>query len=186
MPNGRAKRVVCFIDGSNLYAHLRYTFGNGKVNLPKLCGLVTGPGRKLVQWRFYGAPLPQGSTAAEQKDFAAQQRFFHYVRRHRKGALRLGRLQRDKHGTLHEKGVDVLVAIDLVRLAAEDAYDTAVLFSGDGDLVPAIQMVQDIYGKRVEVCLPKVPAYHVRQVADGYHEITAELFAKTSPAPRPR
>lgn len=42
-----------------------------------------------------------------------------------------------------EKGVDVHLAIDLVRGALENAYDVAVLFSRDTDLLPAVEMVFD-------------------------------------------
>ena len=45
--------------------------------------------------------------------------------------------------------------------------------------------LRDTFGKG-KVNLPKVPAYHIRQVADGYHEITAELFSKTALASRTR
>lgn len=40
-----------------------------------------------------------------------------------------------------EKGVDIGLAVDLVR-KLED-YDMAVLFSGDGDYVPAVQVIQE-------------------------------------------
>jgi uncharacterized LabA/DUF88 family protein len=72
--------------------------------------------------------------------------------------------------------VDVLLAVDLVRLAAEDKYDAAVVLSGDADLVPAVETAQVLYRKRVEVALPDVEAYHLRQSADTFHEITAPLF----------
>lgn len=45
-----------------------------------------------------------------------------------------------------EKGVDVKLAIDLVRL--HDIYDVAVILSGDQDYVPAVQAIKD-YGKTV-------------------------------------
>ena len=40
-----------------------------------------------------------------------------------------------------EKGVDVKLAIDLVRGSLEGSYDVAVLFSRDTDLLPAVEMV---------------------------------------------
>jgi hypothetical protein len=40
-----------------------------------------------------------------------------------------------------EKGVDVELAIDFVRLAVNDEYDVGVLASCDTDLVPALQFV---------------------------------------------
>ena len=40
-----------------------------------------------------------------------------------------------------EKGVDVELAIDYVSMAARGDYDTAVLFSTDSDLRPALEAV---------------------------------------------
>ena len=48
-----------------------------------------------------------------------------------------------------EKGVDVMLAVDLVDMARTDSYDTAVVFSADSDLSPALEAVVGI-GKRVE------------------------------------
>ena len=56
-------------------------------------------------------------------------------------------LKTDKY---HEKGVDVLMAVDLLVGAYENIYDTAILVSGDGDFVPAIQRVQKLNKKVVE------------------------------------
>jgi hypothetical protein len=38
-----------------------------------------------------------------------------------------------------EKGVDVALAVDLVTLARDEAYDVAILMSADFDLVPAVE-----------------------------------------------
>lgn len=41
-----------------------------------------------------------------------------------------------------EKGVDVKIAIDIVQKALDDEYDACILFSGDADFVPALQLIQ--------------------------------------------
>jgi uncharacterized LabA/DUF88 family protein len=45
-----------------------------------------------------------------------------------------------------EKGVDVKLATDLLKL--EDIYDVGIIVSGDGDYVPAVQVVKD-WGKHI-------------------------------------
>lgn len=40
-----------------------------------------------------------------------------------------------------EKGVDTLIATDMIRLAWENAYDVAILATSDSDLVPAVQFL---------------------------------------------
>ncbi len=48
-----------------------------------------------------------------------------------------------------EKGIDVLLAVDLVRDAYMDEFDTAVVASADTDLLPALEEALRA-GKRVE------------------------------------
>lgn len=45
-----------------------------------------------------------------------------------------------------EKGIDVHLAVDLVRLAIESRYDAGVLFSADTDLLPALEAVCELKG----------------------------------------
>src|SRR5208283_3862615 len=45
-----------------------------------------------------------------------------------------------------EKGVDVKLATDILKL--EDIYDVGIIVSGDGDYVPAVQVVKD-WGKHI-------------------------------------
>jgi len=47
-----------------------------------------------------------------------------------------------------EKGVDTLIATDLIRLAWEDAYDYAVLSTMDRDLIPAVTFLRQ-KGKKI-------------------------------------
>jgi uncharacterized LabA/DUF88 family protein len=47
-----------------------------------------------------------------------------------------------------EKGVDTLIATDMIRLAWEGAFDLAVLATSDADLVPAVQFL-NLKGHRV-------------------------------------
>jgi len=42
-----------------------------------------------------------------------------------------------------EKGVDSAILTDMFSLAWEKAYDVAILVSGDSDLIPAVEKIQD-------------------------------------------
>ena len=42
-----------------------------------------------------------------------------------------------------EKGIDVALAVDFVRLAIDGAYDVGVIMSTDNDLLPALETVRD-------------------------------------------
>jgi NYN domain-containing protein len=42
-----------------------------------------------------------------------------------------------------EKGVDAAIITDMFSLALENAYQVAIIVTGDGDLVPAVEKIQD-------------------------------------------
>ncbi len=57
-------------------------------------------------------------------------------------------------GEVYQKGVDVLLATDLIHLAHIDAYDIAIILSGDTDLIEAVKLVKTL-GKT-----PIIFSYH--------------------------
>jgi len=50
-----------------------------------------------------------------------------------------------------EKGVDVALAVDFVRLATEKHYEVGILVSRDTDLIPCLETVADLHLAHVEV-----------------------------------
>jgi uncharacterized LabA/DUF88 family protein len=50
-----------------------------------------------------------------------------------------------------EKGIDVALAVDMVRMAASKEFDAAILFSSDTDLMPAIETIMDLRLGHVEI-----------------------------------
>lgn len=51
---------------------------------------------------------------------------------------------KQNNGEIYQKGVDVLIATDLVNLAHTDAYDIAVILSGDTDLIEAVKLIKNL------------------------------------------
>jgi len=49
-----------------------------------------------------------------------------------------------------EKGIDVKLATDLIAGAVDNKYDTAIIVSSDGDLIPAIDWVRNRKNKKIE------------------------------------
>ncbi len=49
-----------------------------------------------------------------------------------------------------EKKIDIKIAIDIISLAYENVYDTAVLVSEDGDFVPVVKKLKEL-DKNLEV-----------------------------------
>ena len=86
----------------------------------------------------------------------------------------LGHLIRHPDKTYHEKGVDVRLAVEMIRYARQDIYDTAYLVSSDTDLVPAVEEVRSL-GKKVQyVGIPKGQSYGLTQAADDVRLLRPE------------
>lgn len=139
---------MVFLDGSSLYWGIRnYNQQNGtdlKIDYDKLVSFAVGK-RSLVRATFYcGVPASMTDTQAN---------FIHYLR---KSGIQVFekeiKVREEPTGQLRavEKGVDVSIAVDLLGMAWENAFDVAVLVSGDGDLVGAVSKVMN-KGKNVEV-----------------------------------
>lgn len=143
------ERVAIFIDGSNFYHGLRNVVGRTDINFQNL-GYLLCAKRELVRIYYYNAPV---NKEDDEEMYRNQQRFFEWLRNTPYVTLKLGRLA--KHGTTFvEKGVDIALAVDMIRLARNNVYDTAILISEDGDFVPAVEEVQE-HGKHVENAFPR-------------------------------
>lgn len=72
------------------------------------------------------------------------QRVANYQELHNKGIRQI------EYTTMREKGIDVKLATDLIAGAIDNKYDTAIVISSDGDLIPAIDWVRNRCKKKVE------------------------------------
>lgn len=87
-----------------------------------------------------------------------------------------------------QKGVDTLIALDIVRLASRSAYQTAVLVTGDRDLAEAIRTAQD-HGARIVIATPERQsvAGEIIELADDVIDIDVDSLRpmfQTNPRPR--
>ena len=72
-----------------------------------------------------------------------------------------------------EKQTDVNIAIHLFRLAIEDRFDTALIISGDSDLIPSIKAVRSAFPtKKMVVIIPfGRRAEELKQICDRHMKI---------------
>ena len=75
--------------------------------------------------------------------------------------------------TYEEKMTDVNIAVKLIEDAHDDAFDTAILISGDGDLAGPVWKVQERFPrKRMVVAFPpNRVSMRLREVASAYFTI---------------
>ena len=164
-------RVAIFIDGSNLYHALRTNLGRHDLAFTdftaKLCGQ-----RRLFRTYYYN--VLQDMTRPDV--YREQQEFLDVLRRTPYLEVRLG-TTKVSQGIPVEKGIDVMLATDLLYFAWNDFYDVAVLVSGDSDFAYALQAVKNM-GKHVEVAYFETGiSKDLLSVADNWHLLNRSFFA---------
>lgn len=136
-------RIAVFIDGAYLEFLLRQEFGAPKIDFELLVRQIAGT-HELLRTYYYDC-LPFQSeppTEDERHRFSRRQAFHTALTRIPRFQLRLGKLaRRQDDGKLRyeQKRVDILLAVDLVQLAAKRQVTDAALLAGDSDFLPAIE-----------------------------------------------
>jgi len=75
-----------------------------------------------------------------------------------------------------EKGIDIMLATDLLHFAWNNLYDVAILVSGDGDYAYALQAAKNM-GKHVEVAyFESNVSRDLLEVADNRHLMDQNFF----------
>jgi uncharacterized LabA/DUF88 family protein len=121
--------------------------------------------RDWVGTFFYDAP-----TRPEDRPGMAkmQQRFFSNLRRTKNVIVKLGTLEPRFERCVHchketrivvQKGVDVLLAVDMIAMAMEGKYDDGYLVSADADFVPLVEHLRFALDKKVFCVSPKGSRY---------------------------
>jgi uncharacterized LabA/DUF88 family protein len=164
-------RVAIFIDGSNLYHALKNNFGRYDLYftgfITKLCS-----SRPLFRTYYYNIlqdPNKWVETHKEQHEFIEVLNKTPYLE------VRLGSTK-VAQGVPIEKGIDVMLATDLLYFAWNNSYDVAVLVSGDSDFGYALQAVKNM-GKHVEVAyFENVISKDLLDIADNRHLLDRNYF----------
>jgi len=157
------KRVCVFIDGSNLYFALKRNNKMTRVDYYQLSLALAGSDRKLIRTYYYNAVFDTNHFSDKAK---SQQSFFDSLDRTPYLELRLGRIIQNREGHRIEKGVDVLMAADMVYYAARDFYDVAIVLTEDQDFSPAMNLVKEL-GKQVELAVfPDAQSREMIRAAD--------------------
>ncbi len=150
MPQGAleepaVKRVAAFVDGQNLFHAAREAFGRRYPDFdPEALArrVCEDKGWKLRELHFYtGVPDerddPFWNAFWNSKLAKLGSRGVHIFRRalrYHEKTLKLPDGTSHTFRAGHEKGTDVRLALDVVRLALENAFDVALVFSQDQDL----------------------------------------------------
>ncbi len=154
-PEPSTKRTVVFVDGQNLYHAARVAFGYTYPNYdPKQLAeaACAAQGWDLRQVRFYTG-IPELSDQPFWSRFWSRKLLsmsregvwtFSRPLRYRNKRLRLPDGREITQLIGQEKGIDVRIAIDVVRLGLAEDYDVALIFSQDQDLSEVAEEIRQI------------------------------------------
>lgn len=155
MEEPQEKRAVAFFDGQNLFHHAKAAFGHFYPNYDpiKLFSAVCG----AHAWKPFGVRFYSGVPLAS-KDLMWHAFWTNkLLAMRRAGILVVSRplryhqtkvaLPDGRETTLEvpqEKGIDVRLALDVMRMALNSQFDVAVIFSQDQDLAEVAAEVREI------------------------------------------
>lgn len=146
LDNKKIHKISLYVDGTNLFAGQYDLFGPRKI---ALFGAILNDIRtqyKVGKVFFYASYTPRKPKRRPLIFFASEQLFYHNVRKVKGVIFYKG----DRSPTSgKEKGVDVHLALDMVKDAFLSRYDEAVIMSGDADLVYAVKIVRELFHKPV-------------------------------------
>jgi len=177
------KRAFIFIDGQNLYHATKEAFGynypnyNIKLLSEQIC---LSHGWELSGMHFYtGIPDPQDNSHWHKfwsKKLSHMGRlgvkiFSRSLRYHNKD-FRCPSCNKTYTSLVgHEKGVDIRIALDVIRFAHEKLYDIAIIFSQDQDLTEVASEIRKIMIEqkrwiRIASAFPISPTYDNKRGID--------------------
>lgn len=160
-------KFAIYFDGGFVCKILRSFLHNniGVSDLENVLNLIKSSeelkGKELLRAYYYDSPPFKGKSknpqTNEEVDFGAsdtykrQMSFHESVKFHSDFALRSGDLRfrgwkQNAEGVFcpdfQQKGVDVKIALDIAQMSMRHIIDTAVLFSGDIDITPALKLAR--------------------------------------------
>ncbi len=152
----KAQRVAILIDVQNLYHSARNLY-NARVNFKEVLKTAVA-GRSLVRALAYVIKTESG----EEKTFLD-------------ALTKIGIETRIKDlqifpGGMKKADWDVGIAMDAVKLGKR--IDALVLMSGDGDFIPLIDYLHEVYGIQVEVsAFGRSSSQKLKEVADDFTDL---------------
>ena len=149
-------RLAIFVDGGYVEALARQQFGGGRVDFEELSGeihrrvVAASPGPvDLLRTYYYDCPPYQSRTPTddERERYRRKRSFLHRLATIPRYHVREGRLQyqgKDAGGRsiFQQKGVDLLLGLDVAVLSIKQRISHAVLVAGDSDFLPAVAVAK--------------------------------------------
>ncbi len=184
------ERVIAYVDGFNLYFGLRSS-GWRKyywLDIQALVLSILEPQQQLVYAKYFTARV-----SAPPDKVKRQTTYLEALETLPAFSVLYGRYQTNKqycrnckyvYNVEQEKMTDVNIAVELIMDAYEDNFDTALLISGDADLVGPLAAIKSRFPHKRLVCAfpPKRKSKRLSKLASAYF-IIGEAHIRQSQFP---
>jgi len=143
------KRAIIFIDGNNWYHSIKHLIKPRFIQFDKLSKMISKKfNLDILEIRYYNS-IPDINLGEN----VYYKHMIFLAEMKKKGFIvntnKLKKLKVNNKSLRVEKGVDVMIATDMIRKTLlEKECDCCVLISGDSDFVPAMRTIKK-YGKEV-------------------------------------
>jgi len=177
--------AAAFLDGGYVEKVLHYDHNEPKIDFEKLVHVMVKPDELLRAYYYHCLPYQSNPpTEDERQRYAARHRFTTALSFLPRFEVRLGQLAyrgMDTEGKriFQQKRVDCMVGVDMALLAAKGKVTSVAVFTGDSDIIPALEAVKR---EGVLVTLwhgsfsPNTrPSRELFEIADERKELTAEI-----------
>lgn len=169
-----ANNMMIFIDGGYLRQNVKNLVKNDDIDYPKIADYLRDNGRLDTRFaahvirNYYYDGIANvkdignfGQNSAEETAIAMsmlrekelkQEEYVKKIKDLQLFEVRLGRLvlsttggvENQKNWSWRQKGVDGLIAIDMITKAYEGQYNTAILLAGDADFIEIVNTVKNM------------------------------------------
>ncbi|MFP4171264.1 MAG: NYN domain-containing protein [Methanomassiliicoccales archaeon] len=173
-------KAAVFIDNGYFSKVLKQDFDQARISYETFSDIICRGCSRFRTYVYDCPPYQSSSPTEEERERKSRaDRFYHTLESLPRFMVRLGRLRKVGRG-FEQKGVDVLLSVDLVKLSSTRQINRAILVTGDSDFVPAIDAAKET-GVLVEVCYS--PNHHVSrhllQSCDDRFHITNDMIEKS-------
>jgi uncharacterized LabA/DUF88 family protein len=145
-----SEKALLLIDGGYL-DFLQRSYGSPRLDYGRMAGAICDHfGYRLLRCVYFNCLpyLSNSPTPEEQESYRKKEGFYQRLQKLERFEVKLGRLafrgldETTGKPVLEQKQVDVLLASEMVYAAARRSVDAIILLSGDGDFLPAVELVK--------------------------------------------
>ena len=181
------ERVIAYIDGYNLYFGLRAAGWRRYLwlDLQLLVRNLLKPNQELVFTKYFTAMVSYPEDKLKRQTL-----FIDALRTLDNLEIFFGQFQANlrrcrkcgfSESVPQEKMTDVNIAVEMMKDAYQEAFDTGLLISGDGDLTAPLAAIKSLFPRRRIVIAfpPQRKSYRLQEQAHGSFIIGRNNLAKS-------